>query len=157
MKWLWPIALQLIAFGVAMAETLIPSFGILAAISVGLLGLSWYLILNHLPETATWIFGLADIMLIPVGLWLGLKLMSKSPLTHRNALSSGTGLEAEENTLSQLIGTQGTVASRLRPSGKVTLGENIYEALTSGEFLEEGLSIKVVGIKSGALLVERYN
>ena len=39
MNYLWPAVLQALSFGVAMAEVVVPSFGILAVVSAGLAGL----------------------------------------------------------------------------------------------------------------------
>lgn len=153
---LWPILLQAAAFAVAMAEIMVPSFGVLFVLCMGLLGYSWYLITTTLGGGALVGFLIADAMLIPLGFWLGMRLMSRSPLSHRSDVGQGTGLEAEDQKLSRHIGTLATVEAMLRPAGKVAIDGEVYEGITSGEFIEKGVSVKVVGIKSGALLVEKH-
>lgn len=51
-------------------------------------------------------------------------------------------------------GAIGEVASPLRPAGKVFIDDVLYDAISTGAFIERGLSITVVGMEGGALLVE---
>lgn len=157
MNWLLPIALQVLAFAVAMAEIALPSFGLLAGLCLGLLGYSWYLIVTTLAGAAIPIFIAADIALIPLGFFLGIRLMGRSPLSHRTDIGQGTGMEDGDQRLQGLIGRIGFIETRLRPSGKVKVEDEIYEALSPGEFLEQGAKARVVGVQNGTLLVEPVN
>ncbi len=157
MNWLLPIALQGLAFAVAMAEIVVPSFGLLSALCLGLLGYSWYLIVTTLAGAAIPIFIAADIALIPLGFFLGIRLIGKSPLSHRSDMGQGTGMEDGDQRLQALVGLIAVVEARLRPSGKIKLNEEIYEALSSGEFLEQGTKARVVAVQNGTLLVEPVN
>jgi membrane-bound ClpP family serine protease len=154
---LWPILLQAAAFGVAMAEIVLPSFGLLFVLCVGLIAYSWFLIVTTLSGGALVGFLIADALLIPLGFWLGIRLLGRSPLSHRSDVGQGTGLEADDEKLSRHIGSVATVDAMLRPAGKVALDGEVYEGITAGDFIEKGATVKVVGLKSGALLVEREN
>lgn len=52
-------------------------------------------------------------------------------------------------------GSKGVVLATLRPSGKVQIGDEIYEALSPGNFIEKGETIIVVGLEGGVLVVDK--
>lgn len=54
------------------------------------------------------------------------------------------------------IGDIGTSLSFLRPSGKIEIGENIIDAVTEGEFLEQGVPVIVSEIKGNRIIVKRH-
>jgi membrane-bound ClpP family serine protease len=154
MKVFWPILLQTAAFCLAMAELLLPSFGVLTVLCIGLAGYSWYLIWTTLPSPAMVAFFIADLALIPAGFYLGIRLIGRSPLSHRSDLGQGTGLESDEKRLQLLIGQEAVVETMLRPAGKVRIGEDIYEAITGGDFIAKGMTVKIIALNAGALQVE---
>jgi membrane-bound serine protease (ClpP class) len=53
------------------------------------------------------------------------------------------------------LGEQGSAFTVLRPSGKVKIGEDILDAYTRGEFIDEGESIKVIGEEGTSLKVKK--
>ncbi len=55
-----------------------------------------------------------------------------------------------------LVGKIGTVHSRLRPSGKVELDGEIFDAYSRGEFLEKGESIEVISTEGTSLRVKKW-
>jgi len=60
------------------------------------------------------------------------------------------------NTLSDtLIGKKGTAYTVLRPGGKVSIDDQIYDAFTRGDYVEKGESIEVVGNEGITLKVKR--
>lgn len=150
----WPILLQALAFCVAMAELLLPSFGLLTLLCVGLAGYSWYLIWTTLPNVAMVSFFIADLALIPAGFFLGLRIIGRSPLSHRSDVGHGTGLEPEEGKLQLLIGRKGIVEAMLRPAGKVRIDQDVYEAITTGDYLAKDQEVRIIALHAGALQVE---
>lgn len=52
-------------------------------------------------------------------------------------------------------GERGEVFATLRPSGKVVINGAIYDAVTSGDFIEKGESVVVVALDGSALIVEK--
>ncbi len=52
------------------------------------------------------------------------------------------------------VGAIGTVFSTLRPSGKIEIAGEIYDAMSSGSFIEKGSSIIVIAIKEGRIIVD---
>jgi len=55
----------------------------------------------------------------------------------------------------ELNGKMGTVRSRLRPSGKVEIEGEIYDAYSRGEFLEQGEKIRVISTEGTSLRVKK--
>lgn len=52
------------------------------------------------------------------------------------------------------VGDKGVVLATLRPSGKVMVGDRVFDAITAGTFLEKGTSIVVVGLEGSAVIVD---
>ena len=55
-----------------------------------------------------------------------------------------------------LVGEFGTVHSRLRPSGKVEIGGEVYDAYSRGEFIEKGESIVVISTEGTSIKVKKH-
>ena len=155
MKILWPIVLQALAFAVAMAEVTIPSFGILAILCAALAAYSWYFILHRLGHGAAIGFGIADLLLIPIGIKLAFHFLSHSPISHRTNLGSGSGLESIDLELQRHIGVTAMVDATLRPTGRIRIGDDLFEAQTSGDFAERGSQVKVVSVVGTRFQVEK--
>ena len=64
------------------------------------------------------------------------------------------GYEATER-LTQMVGQTGTAATPLRPSGRVAIHGEPYDAMTRGEFYEAGTQVKVIAVSSRQLVVEK--
>ncbi len=155
MKYAWPLLLQLLALIAGIAEAILPSFGILSILCAALFAYSWYWILSHLGSAAPWAFGGADLILIPLSVWIAFKLMNVINISHSATLGSGSGLDAEEQHLQKLIGLEGLVESPLRPIGKVLVNGDVYEAKTESEFLSQGEKIQVQKIYGNQIIVAR--
>lgn len=154
MNYLWPAVLQVLFFGVAMAEVVVPSFGILSLIAAGLFAWSWILI-AELPRMAAIWFGIADLILLPIGIKFAFKYLGKSPASHTSDLGIGSGLEAMDKDLSRHVGTTATVEAPLRPTGKIRVGDEVFEAQTTGEFVDRGIQVKVVSVAGSRFQVEK--
>ena len=55
----------------------------------------------------------------------------------------------------ELIGQKGTAYTVLRPSGKVMLAGNVYDAYTRGDFIEKGETIEVIAAEGTSLRVKK--
>lgn len=51
-------------------------------------------------------------------------------------------------------GTEGEAFTTLRPAGKIIVKGQIYDAITRGNFIEQGASIIIVGLEGNSLIVE---
>ena len=54
-----------------------------------------------------------------------------------------------------LVGKIGKAYTVLRPSGKIIIGEEIYDATSSGGFIEKNSKVKVVSNEGGSLKVNK--
>ena len=52
-----------------------------------------------------------------------------------------------------LVGKEGTAYTILRPSGRIMIDEEIYDAYTRGEYIEKGEKVKVIGQEGTSLKV----
>lgn len=73
-------------------------------------------------------------------------------LNDENQQQSGT----QHNQSSNKIGTTAEAYTQLAPSGKVMIGDEIYEGVSEGAFIEKGQQVRVVK-ESGNRLVVRAN
>jgi membrane-bound serine protease (ClpP class) len=154
MKFLFAFLLQAIAFGVGFLEVIVPSFGVLTVLCAGIAIYSWVYIINELPHWAAMAFGIADLILVPLGFKFAFKYLGKSAMSHQSDLGTGSGLEEKDRDLSRHVGTTALVEAQLRPSGKIRIGEDVYEAQTHGEWVEKGREVKVVSVNGSRFNVE---
>ncbi len=155
MRFLWPIALQLMAFGVALAELMLPSFGVLLVLCLGIAGYSWYVILAQLPHAAATWFGIADAVLIPVFMRYAFAYLGRSAISHGTTLETGSGQGAAERELQRHVGVTVPVEATLRPTGRIRIGDDIFEAQTGGDWVEKGARVKIVSVIGSRFQVEK--
>jgi len=53
-------------------------------------------------------------------------------------------------------GARGTVFATLRPSGKIMIDERIYDAMSTGNFIEAGKEVVIVRVEGGIVVVEDH-
>ncbi|MEQ9009116.1 MAG: NfeD family protein [Ekhidna sp.] len=53
-----------------------------------------------------------------------------------------------------LVGKKGTAYTRLRPSGKIEIDGEIYDAFTRGNFIDEGADVEVISDEGTSLKVK---
>ena len=57
--------------------------------------------------------------------------------------------------LAQLVGQTGTAATPLRPSGTILVAGSRVDAITNGDFIEQGISVKIVRAEGSCVIVRR--
>lgn len=152
-----PLAIQAIAFAVAFGEVILPSFGLLAVLCAGLFAWSWQILLSHFDRGTCIAFGVADLILIPFFIRYAFKYLGKSPISHQSDLGSGSGLEGVDLELQRHVGATAVVDAPLRPTGRIRIGEETYEASTSGDWVERGAAVTVKSIVGSRFTVEKQN
>jgi membrane-bound ClpP family serine protease len=79
----------------------------------------------------------------------------KSNVWSRFSLKSSMQGKVNEGDLELLtVGTEGQTISALRPIGKASLGDKIFEVKTRGEYLDSGSKVRVVNIIMNQIIVE---
>jgi membrane-bound serine protease (ClpP class) len=54
-----------------------------------------------------------------------------------------------------IVGDIGVTMTFLRPSGKVKIKDEVFDGITQGEFMEKGISVKILEIKGNRIIVSR--
>ena len=169
----WEILLfiaGLILLGVEIFVT--PGFGVagIAGIALVFLGLVLSLLHNvkfnfegvNLRNAGIAVFTVFSGVSLGMGLslYLGDKLFGarRGPfgkLALQKVQEVSEGYVSIDNSLLLLNGQTGFAKTVLRPSGKVEIGGEVYDAVTSGEFIEKGATVTVIRIEATQLYVEK--
>ena len=152
---LLPIVLQLIGVGVIIAEIILPSAGILSIVALGVFGYSLFITFSEISMTAGFVFVAADLVLIPVLVIMGLKLLARSPVTLRKTLSREEGASAQPPELGSYIDMQGTAVTDLRPAGTAVISGKRVDVVTRGEYLEKDSAIIVTTVTGNQIIVRK--
>lgn len=70
-----------------------------------------------------------------------------------NKLSRESGVVASQQAAIVHVGELATVVSPLRPIGIVSIGGTRYDALTAGEYIDKGQTVKVIEIQGNNIIV----
>ena len=135
---LLPIILQLVGIVVIIAEIIIPSGGILSIIALAVFGYSLYTVFSSISASVGIAFVIGDLILIPVLVYFGLKLLAKSPVTLRTKLSSADGVTSQSESLEQFRNQSGKAVTDLRPSGVAIIDEQRLDVVSRGEYIQKG-------------------
>ena len=82
----------------------------------------------------------------------GVSRVVKGP--YLDATLEDARLEARQ-TSRVTAGENGVAVTFLHPAGKVQIGEDIYDTITEGEFLEKGTPVVVAAIRGNRIVVRR--
>ena len=148
----------------------IPGFGVFGV--AGIVMTLGGLVLGMLPNQAfdfelvpaSQLFGalltviLAALAAVGMVFWLTPKVNEWGAFKHLTLASTQDRAQGfTSSTYSEgMLGKTGTVHSRLRPSGKVEIDGEIYDAYSRGEFLEQGESIEVISTEGTSLRVKKW-
>lgn len=82
----------------------------------------------------------------------------KSSTWDKFSLKSTIESKFNEGELDSLtLGTEGLTVSALRPIGKATLGDKMFEVKTLGKYLDSGSKVRVIKIITNQIIVEPIN
>lgn len=155
---------------IALEVFIIPGFGVagIAGITLVVIGLTLSLIGNidfdfsFAPDAQILWAVIRVTLTIAIMLLLFLafnerliKSKAFSRLVLVESLSKEAGYTSAVAELNLLVGQQGIASTDLRPTGKVEIADNRYEASTDGELIEKGTPIVVVRSRGNYLEVKR--
>ena len=152
---LFPIILQLVGVVVIIAEIILPSGGILSIVALGVFGYSLFIVFNEISMIIGFSFVAADLILIPVLVIVGLKLLARSPVTLRKTLSRKEGVSSQSSELESYVGTQGNAVTDLRPAGIAVINGKRVDVVTRGEYLEKDSAIIVTTVTGNQIIVRK--
>lgn len=150
-----PLILQIAGILIIIAEVVIPSGGLLSLIAIGLIGYSLYFVFTVMPQSVAMLFVLGDLILIPAAVYLGLKLLVKSPATLSATLSSADGVVSQAPELANYVGKEGESVTDLRPSGMALIDGKRLDVVTRGEYLKKSSEIIVLSVTGNQIIVAK--
>jgi len=152
---LLPIILQLVGVVVIIAEIILPSGGILSIVALAVFGYSLFIVFNEISMTIGFSFVAADLILIPVLVIVGLKLLARSPVTLRKTLSRKEGVSSQSSELESYVGRQGNAVTDLRPAGIALINGKRVDVVTRGEYIEKDSAIIVTTVTGNQIIVRK--
>lgn len=153
----FPILLQLIGVLIVIAEIILPSGGLLTVLAVGVLGYSLYVVFTDISAMAGTVFLGADLVLVPVLVILGLKMLARSPATLRATLASVRGVTSQNPEMDHYLGKSGRTTSDLRPSGVAVIDGRRVDVVSQGEYIEKDTAVEVVRVTANQIVVRASN
>ena len=147
------IILQLVGVVVIVAEIILPSGGILSVVALSVFTYSLYIAFSDISKTVGFAFVAGDIVLIPVLVIVGLKLLARSPVTLRKTLSRKEGVSSQSPELDRYLDMQGTAVTNLRPAGMAIIDGKRVDVVTRGEYIEKDSVITVTAVTGNQIIV----
>jgi membrane-bound serine protease (ClpP class) len=168
----WEIIIFIIGLVLIAIEIFaIPGFGVtgISGIILVVVGLSLAMINNrgfHLEPGVSLLMVVRSLFIVisSMAVSLGLSIYLSGKLLKSSAFDR-IALKAELTSTHQqpvvvefdsLIGQLGITATMLRPSGKVQIGEEVYDAVSEFGYIEKNESVKVVRHSSGQIYVVKF-
>jgi len=106
-------------------------------------------------------FGIGSVLVSLFGsaaiLWFAARSLPQSPLLLRAVLQSETAAGSAQPRVSKhvpMVGENAVAMTTLRPSGRISCGGKLLDACTTGEFVDAGSLVRVVGVRGGTIEVE---
>ena len=147
------IILQLVGVVVIVAEIILPSGGILSVVALSVFTYSLYIAFSDISKTVGFAIVAGDIVLIPVLVIVGLKLLARSPVTLRKTLSRKEGVSSQPPELDRYLDMQGTAVTNLRPAGMAIIDGQRVDVVTRGEYIEKDSVITVTAVTGNQIIV----
>ena len=150
-----PIILQLVGVVVVIAEIILPSGGILSIVAIGVFGYSLFMVFSEISTAVGIAFLAADLVLIPVLVIAGLKLLARSPVTLRKTLSRQEGVSSQPSELDSYMHMNGTAVTDLRPVGTAVISGKRVDVVTRGEYIGKNAAIIVTAVTGNQIIVRK--
>lgn len=151
-RFLLPAILQVCGILVIFAEIVIPSGGLLSIVAAALIFYSLYLV--FLISMNAGIFLLfADLIMIPLAIAAGIKLLAVSPVALKTELSEKSGVSTQKPGMENYTGREGMAVTDLHPSGIAIIDGKRLDVVTRGEYVEKSSEIIVLSVAGNRVIV----
>ena len=110
---------------------------------------------EYIVDRMAWLSGaviLAVIVIAVLARYIAPRLAVFSPLVHKGAQEGYFAGISKEHL--PKIGAEGVVLSPLRTAGKVEIADVVYDAVSSGSFIDKGHKVRVIGVEGSKMIVE---
>ena len=153
---------------IAVEVFLIPGFGFIGVAGIAMMAIGLILSFQEFtfPQTPydsevmrkSFLTVIGSFLVSSLAVVLLLRFMPGIPMFNRLILNtseiSGYGYkDSESMSLSKLTGKRGVATTSLRPSGRVEIGETIYDVVTQGGFIEKGQTVEIVKVVGNHIVV----
>ncbi len=131
---------------------ILPGVSVGAILSFVCLGSAIYMAFNNLGIVATIVVVVIIIALSSFTLAFSLRAKTWDRFTLKSKINSMSTdvLEAEF-----LVGRRGVATTRLAPMGKIEIDAKIYEAKSSGVYIDAQSEVEVVGVERSIVVVKK--
>lgn len=153
-KLLLPVGLQLLGIVIILAEFILPSGGLLSLTAAAVFGYSLFYVFKNVSTDIGFLLLGFDIILIPVLVLIGIKILARSPLALKKSLSKQEGVTSQDKDLQELIGKTGTVINDLRPAGKAIIDNKRFDVVSEGDYIDIDASIIVTSVDGNRIVVK---
>ena len=159
MLWIWAILLVVLGLGLAVMEIFFPSAGILgflaaAAIIGGIVVGFQHSAITGLILMIAALFGVPSVLVAAFRYWprtaMGRKIMLIAPRSE-DVLPD----DDERQRLRGLVGKLGRAKCKMLPGGSITIEGRSIDAVSEGQPIEAGETVRVVQIRGKRLVVRR--
>lgn len=156
------VSMLIMIFGLLMCmiEVIAPGFGVFGIlgtfftfgglVSRIILGVNWVQVLIMLIL----IIAVIALSVILVSLFARIGLLGRISIV-QNKTVVPVDYEKPSKEQLKLVGKTGFAHTVFKPSGKLIYDGKVYDAISEGEFIEQGEKIKVVEIKNNNIIVKK--
>jgi membrane-bound serine protease (ClpP class) len=154
------LAVALLVLGLLLiaAELCFPTVGVLGVIAF--LCIVGGVALAFLESRSTgMVFLAATVALVPAMIFLGLRLLPRSPMG-KHIVARGFTFDdgaAIDRRDAALLGREGVVEALLRPSGVARLDGRRVDVMSRGEPIEPGVRVRVIVVEGNRVVVARIS
>ncbi len=150
----------LLALGLLLilVEVFIPSMGILGTMAALAIVTGGILAYREDPGGLFVGYLITGLVLIPLMVFGGLKIMPKTRLGKSMMLSGPSfdtdDAKAAEAGLEELVGLTGETLTALRPAGIAHFGDRRVDVVTQGELLDKNSKVRVIKVEGNRVVVQ---
>ena len=101
------------------------------------------------------LFVMADLVTIPILVYVGIKFLARSPVTLRARLSKTDGVTSQDAAQNAFLGMEGRTVTDLRPSGVAIIDRQRIDVVTRGEYIERETDIIVTAVRGNQIVVKQ--
>ena len=152
---MWVLLFFVAGIALVLVEFLLPG-AVCGALGVVCLIVSAGLTIYEFPDQAFWII-MGEVIAVFISVALGFYVFPRIGLGKRMILANEQLVEdgyVSNVTDETLMDQVATAFTALRPAGTILLGEKRIDAVTTGNFINEGASVRIVEVHGNRIVVE---
>ncbi len=154
------IALAVVGIAAMIIELFVPAGGIIGLVGLGSIIASIVRTFQTQGNLVGSLFLLGAFIALPTIFILYFKFFPRTFMGRRLILSQNqspeTGYSSHtDHHYKSLMGETGTTETALRPAGSIIVKGKRFSAVTDGEFIEQGVSVRIVHIEGNRIVVRK--